>query len=132
MAERTPLKDSLLPDYRGQMLLLKYLELRRDNPLNIENLPEDFDYFVAPLNEGLKPPRPPERALWYLNDLINLQYARVVERDNIGNLVELTEIGAISAQGIGLSYTLKAQWEKQKERQASAASSPDNPQPIIG
>lgn len=129
MAERTPMKDLRLPSYRGEMLLLKYLELRvqDNNPPNITSLPEDFDYFVAPLNEGLQPPRPPERALRYLDDLINLQYARVVDRANIGKIVELTPVGDLSAQGIGLSYELKAQWEKQKEHQARAASSLNNP-----
>lgn len=116
MAERTPLKDLLLPDYRGQMLLLKYLELRQDYPPNIESLPEDFVEFVDPVNPSLNPPRPPERALRYLEDLVEDQYARVVELPGTGRVAELTPLGVLSAQGIGLHYKLKMQWEKQQER----------------
>ena len=112
--KRTKLTELRLPSYRGEMLLLKYLELRRENPPTVENLPEDFDEFVDPV--AAPPPRQPERALRYLDDLINMQYARVVEKPGVGRVVELTPIGGFSAEGIGLDSELRMQWEKQKER----------------
>lgn len=101
-----------LPCYRGEMLLLKYLELRVTTPPPLSTIANDFVQFVEPLDGVL--PRPPERVYRYLNELKARKFARVVNSDRSKTpTVEITEVGLLNSQGIGLDPVLRAQWEKQ-------------------
>jgi hypothetical protein len=107
-----------LPCYRGEMLLLKYLELRTMIPPTLASLADEFNEFVAPIDSVV--PRPRERVLRYLGELETRRFARVVNPgEHKSKIVEITEVGLMSSRGIGLDASLRSQWEKQELRLGS-------------
>jgi len=97
------------------MLLLKYLELRAETPPMISTVADDFVEFVAPVDGVV--PRPRERVYRYLQELESRKLARIVGSDPAQtSTIEITEIGLLSARGIGLAPMLTMQWKKQDLR----------------
>lgn len=106
-----------LPCYRGEMLLLKYLELRATMPPSLSTVASEFVEFVAPV-DGLVP-RPNGRVFRYIKDLEEQRLAEVVRSGDEKATVEITEVGRQYAGRIGLDPVLRSQWEKQACRIAS-------------
>ncbi len=102
MADRA---DERLPCYRGEMLLLKYLESVWPSNAEWSTIPHDFEKFVAPIDGTI--PRARERVYGYIDILQREGLAKVVVSNGDPQEVEVTEVGLLNARKIGLDPTLR-------------------------
>lgn len=92
-----------LPSYRGEALLLKYLELQHGTPVRLLQLPVLFGSFLAPLNNGISDWHPTSSIMRWVKELEVRAFISIEPGLGTDSLITISDLGLNRAAGIGLA-----------------------------